>query len=282
MTDARLPSGSEHPDLNSIAKCQGAQRERQYAGGGGLVATIYRRCIRPHIGRELNRQRFKLLYDTWAYWKLLRLPALGIHERVRIVARMLAIDWNILHAHKPCEITAIIIELTQRRAVEGEAVIEAGCWNGGSTAKLSIACKLFGYRLHVYDSFQGVREWGFAYSAQQAAVAENLRRYGEPSVCTLHPGWFSETLLNRPLPFPVRLTYIDCDVAAGTREVLSAVLPSLAKHGAVYTQDYHIASVRELLHEPRTWAALGVRPPTIRYVIRNLARLTFQAAEAST
>jgi Macrocin-O-methyltransferase (TylF) len=273
---ARTPDTQpERDNENSRTERQGAERERQYGRDGGLLGAAYRRWLRPLVTSELHRQRLKLTYDLWAYRGLLRVPALSFGQSVRLISRLLRIDWSILHDHKPCEIAPILVDLMRRPASPGEIVIEAGCWNGGSAAKFSIVCKMFGYRLHLYDSFQGVREWGFAYRAQQSAVTQNIREYGDEGVCAVHPGWFKDTLWNRPVPFPVRLAYIDCDVPAGTRQVLSAVVPSLARDGVVYTQDYHIRNVRQVLHDGATWMELGVKSPTIRYVVRNLAQLTF-------
>src|SRR5262245_33881117 len=41
------------------------------------------------------------------------------------------------------------------RAVAG-SVVECGSYKGGSTANLSLVCKLVGRRLHVFDSFAGL------------------------------------------------------------------------------------------------------------------------------
>ena len=65
-------------------------------------------------------------------------------------------------------------------------MVEAGCWQGGSTAKFSIICRIMGFPLYVYDSFQGVEPtdqegWDFSgeYAASLPTVEANLRRYGE-------------------------------------------------------------------------------------------------------
>lgn len=243
---------------------------------GRLLGDIYRKHVREYIKDDLHRQRFKLLYDVWSYYPLLSMKRLGLRERIRLLCRLLRIDWRVLHGHKPCEITPLLLELMNRPRRDKEVFIEAGCWNGGSTSKFSIVCKIFGYDLHVYDSFQGVQEWGFLYAATEADVRRNVEQYGEPSVCKFHPGWFKDTLLNQPMSLPVRMVYIDCDVPDGTKEVLSGVLPSLAEDGAIYTQDYHLRKVRDILDAPQTWREFGVEMPTIEHLVRNIARITWQ------
>jgi O-methyltransferase len=110
--------------------------------------------------------------------------------------------------------------------------------------------------LHVFDSFQGVEpvvripgEWDYSgeYASSETTVRENVTRYGQSSVVTYWPGWFSETLANCPVKVPIAVAYIDCDIAKGTDEALRGILPSLAANGVVFSQDYHIRSVKALL-----------------------------------
>jgi O-methyltransferase len=250
-----------------------SQRPRDFRYGR-FLGPIYRRHIRNLIRPGLPQQHFKLIYDLWWYLPLLRMRTLPISQRRKLMAKLISIDWFLEHAHKPCEIVPIFMELSNRRG-RGDAVVEAGCWKGGTSTKFSIMCDLFGYRLHIFDSFQGVPEWGYAYQATQSTVADNIRRFGEDSVCTFHPGWFKDTLRNQPVPFPVRLVYIDCDTVGGTLDVLSGVVPRLTPDGVIYTQDYHIAAVRRLLHDSSTWTNLGSGPPKIQPLVRNIARIDF-------
>ena len=245
---------------------------------GGIFADLYRSHIRKFIRKELSQQRLKLIYDVWWYWPLLKLKALKFSERIKLLCKLIRIDWYVLLGSKPAEVTPVLIDILRRRAQDGEAFVEAGCWNGGSSAKFSIACKMYGYKLHVYDSFQGVKEWNYMYAARETDVRDNIAKYGELSVCTFHSGWFKDTLWNQPVPFPVRLVYIDCDVLDGTLEVLSGVLPSLVKDGVIYSQDYHLRNVRETLNDPKTWTKLGAKVPTVQplILIRYIARMSWE------
>src|SRR5688572_28281157 len=95
---------------------------------------LYVRMIRPHVGHALHRQRLKLLcWDIWGYWRILVLGTLSLRDRLRLLGRFLRIDWNVPHAHKPHEISCLLQSLSERRAQPGEIVVEAGCWQGGSS-----------------------------------------------------------------------------------------------------------------------------------------------------
>jgi O-methyltransferase len=216
----------------------------------------------------LVRQRLKMLWFVWGYAPLLVLGRLPLSTRLRLVARFLRVDWNVLHCHFPSETSTIARELASRPARPGEIVVEAGCWQGGSSAKFSLLCRALGLRLHIYDSFEGVEaldpgehadEWDFAgqYASPESRLRQNLETFGAPEVCEIHKGWFSDTLGAHPVPHPVRLAYIDCDLAKGTREALEGVMPSLAEDGCIVSQDFHIDPVRRLLLDPATWRELG-------------------------
>lgn len=246
----------------------------------------YERWVLPHIPRPLHQQRLKLAYFAWGYWPLLRLPGVTLRDRMKLIGRFLRIDWNVWHAHRPCEIACVARVLVGRSARPGEVMVEAGCWNGGSTAKFSLLCQLRGYRLHIYDSFEGVEpltpeelQRGYDFSGQfaapEATLRVNLQRFGAPEVCAIHKGWYAETLARNPLSAPVRVVFIDCDSAKGTHEVLQGVLPGLSRDGIIFSQDFHIASVRELLRDQSTWQPYNHGEPEITRLCGHLAALRF-------
>jgi O-methyltransferase len=256
------------------------------------LRQLYVRFLRPRIRTELGRQRAKLIWFVWGYGGLLTLRRFSLTERLHLLWRFLTVDWNVPHSHYPSEIKDIVRDLAARRAAPGEGMLEAGCYMGGSTAKFSILCKLLGYKLWVYDSFQGVepmteqqKQQSYDFSGEYAATEEVVTRtvacFGEPEVCTFVKGWFRETIARGNLPGSVRLAYIDCDLDTGTEEVLRGVLPVLAKDGLVFSQDYHLPSVRALLADPSLWARLRTPPPAVKRLGANLARMEFPVDRAA-
>jgi hypothetical protein len=170
-----------------------------------LVHESYLRLIRPYISREINRQRVKLIWKVWGYWFFLLINTLPLLDRLRLLIRFLRVDWNVVHAQLPAEISMVCQAIAQRQAIFGEVLIEAGCWQGGSSAKLSIICKMLGYRLCIYDSFEGVEplsqeekkdsyDFSGEYASPESVLRKNLTRFGEPNVCSIHKGWFADTL----------------------------------------------------------------------------------------
>jgi O-methyltransferase len=78
--------------------------------------------------------------------------------------------------------------------------LEAGCFKGGSTAKLSLGAQLSGRKLLVFDAFEGLpdpvteqEKLGFskgAYEGSLEEVQKNVHAYGAIEVCEFFPGWF--------------------------------------------------------------------------------------------
>lgn len=246
----------------------------------------YVRWIRPHIPQPIHRQRLKLAWFVWGYGPLLTIKSIPLRDRLKLLIRFLRIDWCVLHAHTPLEIALICRALAERPARPGEVVVEAGCWQGGSSAKFSLIGALLGYRLCIFDSFEGVEamtakevadsfDFSGSYRAAETTLRSNVALYGRIDVCTIRRGWFADTLAAAPVPNPVRLAFIDCDLAKGTDEVLSGVVPSLVQDGWIFSQDFHIKPVRRLLSSPTTWGRFRRGMPAITQFAERLAGIRF-------
>lgn len=253
-----------------------------------IVKKAYQRFVFPCVPQELHRQRLKLLWFIWDYWPIVVFQNIPFVYRLKLLKRFLRIDWNIVHSHLPSEIAFMCTALAARKAKFDEVVVEAGCWKGGSAAKLSILCKMLGYRLLIYDSFAGVEtppldqqereEKSFfgEYAATEAMVRGNLEKYGESEVFRIVKGWFRDTLAKAPVPHPVRLAYIDCDLLKGTEEALTGLIPSLVDDGYIFSEDYHLQAVRNLLCKPGSLEKFGKGPMVVTSLGPKLASLRFK------
>jgi O-methyltransferase len=268
-------------DLSTAAAVTAVPRRLLRSRGYDIVHAIYS-LLTHRVTNPLSRQRIRLIGLVWGYWPLLTMRRLSFRRRLELLARFLRIDWSVVHGHSPSEIAQIALAIDHQSDGRPRHFVEAGCWQGGSSAKFSILCRLFGYRLHVYDSFEGVgdlsptdraKEWDYEgqYSAPEATLLGNLDRYGERSVVSTHRGWFSETLARGDVPAEISIAYIDCDVAKGTRDALAGVVPALAPDGIVFSQDFHIGPARALLTNAATWSEFGVSQVEVKQLGRRLA-----------
>jgi Macrocin-O-methyltransferase (TylF) len=239
------------------------------------VRRFYVRRIRPHLATPLAQQRARLAWQGWSYLRLLGPSALPVTARLRLIGTCLRTDWTLAHAHRPPEIAPVLQAVASRPAAPDEAVVEAGCWQGGATVKLSRACAALGYRLWVYDSFEGVEphvpeegEYDFTgeYQASPTTLQANLARLGRPEVVTVVEGWFEDTLGAGRVPDTIHTVLVDCDLGKGTREVLDATRPHLTPDARVFTQDFHIPEVRTAI------ADLGLDARRVAYQLAEIRR----------
>ena len=137
--------------------------------------------------------------------------------------------------------------------VEGY-VVECGCFQGGSSVNLSLACALVGRRLIICDSFEGLppleaydeshpvpfqgdaeeyHEGQFASS--QELVRDNLTRYGRVDLCEFVVGFFDQSL--REFDRPVAMAFLDVDLIDSLRPCLTALWPNLDAAGRLYVHE---------------------------------------------
>ena len=154
-------------------------------------------------------------------------------------------------------------------SMEG-SVVECGCYMGGATTNLSLAAKLVGRKLYVFDSFEGLPSpskgdlrhlainIGEYHSYVKGSwcgpldtVKANVAKYGAPEVCTFIKGYFDSTL---PL-FSERVGFAFCDV--DLRDSLETCLrylwPLLSAGGLLFTHEAHHLEIASLFYNPAIW-----------------------------
>jgi O-methyltransferase len=158
--------------------------------------------------------------------------------------------------------------------------VEAGCFKGGSTSKLSIIAQLTGRELVVFDSFQGLPanaephsatidgdsiEGWFSegrFSSAFHEVVRNVTDYGHRSSCTFVEGWFEDTMPK--FDAQIAGAFIDVDLAASTRTCLRFLYPLLEPGGVLISQDGDFPLVLEVFESDRFWEQeVGVERPAI-------------------
>ncbi len=130
--------------------------------------------------------------------------------------------------------------------VEG-AVVECGCWKGGTTANLSLICDIVGRDLIVYDSFEGLPAPRAGDNMQPGVqgefrgdldvVRENVERFGAIRRCTFRKGWFSDTLPAHTEP--IALCLIDVDLKSSMHDCIVNIWPHLVERGLLVLRRIH-------------------------------------------
>ena len=120
-------------------------------------------------------------------------------------------------------------------------LLEFGCFKGFSTSALSHMCREVGWRMEVFDSFQGLppsdssgyAEGDFAGSLDE--VRRNVDSYGCLDVVRFHKGYFSQTVPGYRMP-EVGCIWVDVDLELSARDAMRT-LPMLSRRGCVFSHE---------------------------------------------
>ena len=165
--------------------------------------------------------------------------------------------------------------------VEGD-VVECGCYNGGSTASLSLACAATHRRLYVCDSFEGLskpredekeeappgfpRHWTYeegdlASKGGLEGVKANVAKYGDVSCCTFVKGFFKDTLHSLDAKSIV-LVFEDADLRSSTEDCVRALWPKLQEGCKFFCHEPFSIHVVSLFYDHPWWKEnLATTPP---------------------
>jgi hypothetical protein len=227
-------------------------------------------------GRERRRERTRSAIKTVR--RLIDLPFAvlyllhdhGIHpayrmgwrKRIRLALRMYRNTRQIASLTSYKAHLAMAVKLLEiPPEVEG-VVVECGCYLGGSTANLSLACEIAGRDLIVYDSFEGLPspdpgdKYGNPYtegflSADLERVRENVRRHGAIDRCTFVKGFFAETLPRHEQP--VVLAFLDVDLQGSLHDCVLNLWPHVTEKGYVFIDEYVFTDYCALFYSERYW-----------------------------
>ena len=191
--------------------------------------------------------------------------------RLALVLKFYKISYYVDCPHTEHEMIAITRQILDLGAANGAvpgAIVEAGSFHGGSTAKLSLVAALCDRQLEVFDSFAGMpenseahgksiygREHHFpkgSHAVPFEEVKNNVARYGDASRAHFHKGFFSDTM--PAFHEPVAAACVNVDLVQSTRDCFHYLYPLLPPGGIIISQDAHFPWIIELFKTMRSGA----------------------------
>jgi O-methyltransferase len=153
--------------------------------------------------------------------------------------------------------------------VKGD-VIECGTWKGGSAANLSLACRIVGRKIRIFDSFEGLpagddldREAKLYkkgdYAGSLDEVRSNIEKHGALECCEFVRGWFKDTLPE--LRSPVVLAFLDVDLEASLDTCVRCIYPNLTPQGFIFIDEVTGTDYCALFYSERWWKENFDRTP---------------------
>lgn len=201
-------------------------------------------------------------------------------QRKRLLAQIRNVRANVECPHNESHVLAFIVELFRLRPEVAGVIVEAGCYKGGSTAKISLAASILHRQLVVFDSFEGLPEneerhdssllghsiegWfdGGNFAGGLEEVRRNVEAYGDIRPLRFVKGWFDDTMPG--FTETICAAYLDVDLAASTRTCLKYLYPRLAPGGVLMSQDGDFPLVLDVFRDRDFWESeVGYPMPVI-------------------
>jgi O-methyltransferase len=242
--------------------------------------------VSQNIG--VKKESYQYFKDTYDYLKT-KFIQNGMQSRwnknvrATLVERFETIDEEVQITTTPTDGLSLA-EALLSLDVDG-AIVECGCYTGGSTAKLSIVARMMNKKLLVFDSFEGLprtdqhherdyhtrrsskwfTSWANGrYAAPLEQVKSNIEAYGEISVCSFYKGWFSDTLKEEILPQRICFAFTDVDLAQSARECFIPIWPRIPDGGLYFSHDIAYIKVLQALLDETLWKkVLNDFPPIL-------------------
>ena len=259
-----------------------------------MLSRPTRDALRPYIPNPVLVARRKAL-DFQQQMPLLRLKylprrSISFAQRSALVQQLRLVDQEITCKHTNGEMERILAVTLRIDPSTDGCIVEAGCYKGGSTAKLSVAAKLLGRKLVAFDSFAGLPEnkekhgtsiFGGrinfrkgAYRGRLEEVKTNVQRLGALDTCEFVPGWFEDTMPQ--FRQPIAAAFTDVDLASSTRTCLRYLYPLLMPGGSMFSHDGDVPLCIEVFRDDQFWrSVVGYeRPPIQGLGRRKLLQIT--------
>lgn len=200
-------------------------------------------------------------------------------ERWALIRRFYVISYKVDCPHTENELLTIARDILNIDPAVPGALLEAGAFHGGSTAKLSLVARIAGRDLLVFDSFEGMpenaeaggrsifgREHHFPKGSHAVGIDEvkaNVGRYGDISRTKFFKGFFKDTLPG--LRGPIAAACVNVDLKESTRDCIKYVFPLIPRGGIFFSQDGHFPWIIEFLKDDGFWKGeMGIPRPEMK------------------
>ncbi len=210
---------------------------------------------------------------------------LGFFGKIKLLFQIYRVKKNIQTASSCYEHVQMALAILKIPASTKGAVVEAGCFKGGSTASLSLVCALTGRRLIVFDSFCGLPEpepddkvhhcphinktpvyTKGAYAGSLEEVKNNIKKYGCLDVCEFVEGYYEQTMPEFFKKFNDKLVFVfvDVDLRHSLETCVLHLWPFLEEGCLFFTHEAPHLEMASLFFERDWWSEkLGSFAPSL-------------------
>ena len=195
---------------------------------------------------------------------------IGFQQKLRLLFRFYRNTRHVTtlsDVREHMELAAAVLRVP--RSTEG-AIVECGCYVGGSTVNLSLVAAMTGRKLIIFDSFEGLPEpekydrWHHAvhvghtdvyfkgrFAATRKTVEENVAKFGNISVCEFRAGYYDKTMAD--VSDPIVMAFLDVDLIDSLKPCLTGLWPNLQPSCKMYTHEARNVAFIALYFDQTWW-----------------------------
>jgi len=149
-------------------------------------------------------------------------------------------------------------------------IVEAGVYKGAMTCSLSLAAKMLGTKLIVYDSFEGlpdvkmkenivnyhhIKNSSFykkgMYRGNYDEVIENIKKFGSYESCIFRKGFFKNSMKNSREK--IFFLFLDVDLLSSTMDVIKNLWKNVLDNSYVFTDDASDLDLNRIWFDKQWW-----------------------------
>ena len=149
-------------------------------------------------------------------------------------------------------------------------IVEAGVYKGAMTCSLSLAAKMLGTKLIVYDSFEGLPDIKKKenivkyhhmkktslykkgmYKGNYDEVIENIKKFGSYESCIFRKGFFKNSMKNSTEK--IFFLFLDVDLLSSTIDVIKNLWKNVLDNSYVFTDDASDLDLNRIWFDKQWW-----------------------------
>jgi hypothetical protein len=217
---------------------------------------------------------------------------IGAFAKARLMARIVRNTFTVPTESNFFEHLTMVARILALPASVPGVVVECGCFQGGSTTNLSLACEMVGRRLHVFDSFEGLPEpeaedrshalvdtgelhtyTAGAFAGSLETVKGNIARHGAIAVCEFHRGYFQDTM--PAFSEPCAFAFLDVDLYQSLEPCLLTLWPLLRDDCSMFVHEARHMEIAGAFFDRQWWRErMDAEPPGLVGAGNGLGLLT--------
>ena len=228
------------------------------------------RSLLLHYSRIIvNTEKFEYKFINSTYKKM-HFPTKEKKKLVNEIKKMMSLIPSATNLNLHLYVIDKLFSCAHNFDLNKSFIVEAGVYKGAMTCSLSIAAKMLGTKLIVYDSFDGlpdvkrrenivnyyhIKKSSFykkgMYRGNYQEVIENVKKFGSYESCIFRKGFFKNSMKNSTEK--IFFLFLDVDLLSSTMDVIKNLWKNVLDNSYVFTDDASDLDLNRIWFDKQWW-----------------------------